>query len=326
MTLITPLHGMAGIARPTTARAAVAPSIMRAAEAWHRGPAPTALGGVIGLRDVRPATATVVIDGAELLANPRLPDNAVGARWGVPLTGSVFEPLPRPAVSLEHVDQGRLGDCGFVATMGSVAHYDPVHMRGMVREAGDFVIVDFPDRSVAVTRELPLRGLTDEPMYAGKGSDDAVLWPAYVEKAQAARAAEGYMSLKGCKASTAFLHLYGVQPVKLPAHAGGPMTDALQALREGTPVVLSTRGTKTAPPELAARMDAINLHRTHAYVPIAAGVDEAGEATVTLFNPWGHLHPTRPVTRTELREMVVRAYTPSTERSYPLPRAASAAS
>ncbi|MBC7461553.1 MAG: hypothetical protein H7287_09355 [Thermoleophilia bacterium] len=46
----------------------------------------------------------------------------------------------------------------------------------------------------------------------------------------------------------------------------------------------------------------------------------------TIANPWGHLHPTRALTRAELAEMVVRSYTPAAERSYQLPRAASAAS
>ena len=253
-----------------------------------------------------------VIEGVELLSNPRLP-RGVKASWGVPGGNSTLFSQGAPRVSIEHVDQGALGDCWNIAGHGAIAHRRPAVFEGMVREAGEHIIVDLPGRPIAVTRELPLDG-AGSPRFGGSGPDDPVLWSAYVEKAQATLTGSGYQGLAGGYTKDAFRQLLGVEPVKV-ASRGTIVDDVAHAVQSGQPVAISTHPPSAISPELAARMEALNVKPNHYYIPTE--VHGSGEATrVELFNPWGKKHPKEPIGASDLRAIFDGLDTPDTYVRY----------
>ncbi|MCW2925122.1 MAG: peptidase calpain [Thermoleophilia bacterium] len=250
----------------------------------------------------RPISSKVIgaVEGAKLLSNPSLPARTA-ARWGVPTHGTLFGTAPGPRVSIEHADQGALPDCWNVAGIAAIAHRRPEVFERMVREVGDHIVVDLPGRSVAVTKELPLTP-SGKPAFAASG-DDGVLWPAYVEKAQAAVSRGGYRALGGGQTRFSFRDLLGTDPVRVPSR-GSIHDDVVHHLRAGTPVTLSAKKLTSA------AMRAANVHGDHYYVAVEE-IGRDGSSRVRLFNPWGEKHPTRALDARELAAMFSGLDTPN---------------
>lgn len=301
MPSITPLARIAGSAR--TATTGPASELLPEAARMARGTA---------ARQAAPGSRVLdVVEGVELLANPRLPDKLSTRVWGVPEGATVFGRRPDARVSIEHIDQGTLGDCWSLSTMGALAHREPEVIANLVRESGDHVIVAFPDRPVAVTRELPLEH--GEPRFAATGNDDPVLWPAYVEKAQAALAPDGYRSLDGGFASEAFQLLLGRAPRDVDA-AGSIARDLERAYGKGLPTVIGSRIEGDFPASIAKRMEQLDVLDTHYYT--VRDVRGSGDDMVaTLFNPWGDTHP-QPLGPSDLTALFDDLTTPAAARAY----------
>jgi len=256
----------------------------------------------------RPIQSSVIgmVDGVELLSNPRTTKEISKHAWGVPTEGGVFGAGQYGRVSLEHVDQGALGDCWNVAGMGAIAHRRPEAIEQLVRESGDAVIVNLPERPVAVTKELPLQD--GSPVYGGSGPDDPVHWPAYVEKAQAALARDGYRSLEGGWARESFDQLLGTTSKEVTGSSR--IIDDIEArFAAKEPLAIATRSDDTA------RMQELNVHGNHYYV-VKDVKGTGAERQVELHNPWGDKHPTKALTADELDEMFEALDTPSVHSFY----------
>ncbi|MCW2972813.1 MAG: peptidase calpain [Thermoleophilia bacterium] len=265
------------------------------------GAALAVAGVVLGVRLLRPVASKVIgtVEGVELLSNPRMSRSTQKVySWGVPKEGTVFGVAPKPAVSIEHVDQGGLGDCWNVAGMGAIAYREPETITNMVRESGDHVIVALPNRTVALTRELPLRSQDGGPGYAGRLQDDPVLWPSYIEKAQAAVLPNGYRSLEGGFGRTSFEQLLGAAPASRRS-TGSVTQDIAAAFRTDRPTVVGVR----------SNVHEVNLHGSHEYV-VTDVAGEGADLKVTLFNPWGEQHPTRALGEADLRGVINEVATP----------------
>lgn len=277
------------------------------------GAAAVALAGVAILKWPIASKVVGAVDGVDLLSNPRLPRGFAGRGWAVPEHGSIFGPPPGARVSIEHVDQGALGDCWNIAGFGAIAHRRPDVFEGMVREVGEHVVVDLPARSVAVTRDLPI-GRTGGPAFGGSGPDDPVYWPAYVEKAQAAVARNGYRSLEGGITSTSFRQLLGNEP-RQAASRGTILDDIAHHVRAKQPIAIATHSTMTADRATRRRMAELGIAANHYYVPTRV-TGQGAEARVALFNPWGKDHPREPVGLQDLQRIFQRVDTPDEYVSY----------
>jgi hypothetical protein len=262
-----------------------------------------------------------VVDGVQLLANPATPDTVKGIVWGVPKNGSMWGIAPR--VSVEHVDQGFLGDCWDVAGMGGIAVARPDEIDGkIVQEFANHVVVRVDGKHVAISKELPL--INGTPAFAGAEDVDRVYWPAYIEKAQAALLPDGYNGLKGGRSTTTFEQLLGSDAKLQPGTPGGPFADGATAFADRVPVALGSVPETGRSPELTKLMTDLNVHGNHAYVVVKRGLTDAGEPTIRLFNPWGHKHPVRDLTASEVNQMFRVSYTPDALRAYPKPTTAAA--
>jgi hypothetical protein len=244
------------------------------------------------------------IEGVDLLSNPPIPRHAKGVKWGMPSSGSTFGAAPGPKVSIEHVDQGVLGDCWDVSSMGAIAHRKPEVFEGMVKDVDDkHVIVHFPERSVAVTKELPM--LDGSPAFGGSKPDDPVYWPAYVEKAQAAIRPGGYKALEGGNSWRAFHELLGTEPVQ-GSSAGSVFDDALRLGRDKPPMTMSTKDPARLSSAAKERMEALQVFDDHSYV--AKDITDEG---ADLYNPWGRKHPNGPLSREDVNAIFDGVDTPT---------------
>jgi len=294
-------------------------------------PLPVALGGigaaVVGVAGIailrRPQASKVIgaVNGVEVLSNPRLVKGVAKDSWAVPSTGSVFGIAPAPRVSKEHVDQGFLGDCWNIAGMGSIADRTPKAIEGLVEEAGDYVIVHMPGRSVAVTRELPWR--KGEPAFAGSDQSDPVYWAAYVEKAQAAVAPNGYRSLVGGHPRITYRQLLGSDP-QVRRVEGSPAAHIAELNATGQPITANTRSKAQLSRGDVKRARKLNVILNHSYIvrreggTLAPATDSARGARLLtkLFNPWGGKHPKRPVPEADVQRLFASVETPLEVRTF----------
>lgn len=245
------------------------------------------------------------VDGVRLLGNPNAPTDVTNWAWKTPTGGSVYGTTPK--VSLEHVDQGALGDCWNIAAMGAIAHRQPGALERLVREVGDDVVVDLPRGPVAVTKELPIRD--GSPVFGGSKPDDPVFWPAYIEKAQAAIRPDGYRTMEGGQAWRAFDELLGTSA--RPTTSTGSIGDDLaEAHAKGEPLTIWTYDKPELTPEVARRMDDAGVHDNHVYV-VTNVTGRGDDVRAELFNPWGRAHPTRAMDADDLRALFGGMDTPS---------------
>jgi hypothetical protein len=248
------------------------------------------------------------VNGVDLLSNPCLTKDARDAKWLAPTDGSIYGIAPAPKVSIEHVDQGDLGDCWDVSGMGAIAHRQPAALEHMVEEVDDqHVIVHLAEKSVAITRELPMRDGT--PAFAGSKQDDQVFWPSYIEKAQATQVRGGYRGLEGGNARDTFRQLLGADPVAGDT-SGSTFEDALRLGADKPPMTMATRDPGELDAATTARMEELQVYDDHSYIVNDLLGSDPSSAKIDRFNPWGHKHPKQPLGREDIDRIFHAVDTP----------------
>lgn len=228
-----------------------------------------------------------------LRPEPPLPGRDRFARFAVP-EGTFWarnraSDAAAAKLRLSAVDQGYISDCFFEATMGALALKQPTKLHDLMTWHHDRIDVTLPGRApFAMSRALPLSH--GEIIYSARGGN-AVLWPAYLEKAAAMVMPEGYRSLdNGGQVADAFELLTGHRPRTVAAPEPGSLVADIRArLRDGHPVVVATRhaGEKS---RTGRAMAHAGLYEDHAYV-VEASPTINGKPMLRLWNIWGFDHP-----------------------------------
>ncbi|HOD83027.1 MAG: Bifunctional hemolysin/adenylate cyclase precursor [Planctomycetes bacterium ADurb.Bin126] len=192
--------------------------------------------------------------------------------------------------SADDIDQGQVGDCWLMASMGAVAQTDPNAIRQTVVSLGDgtYAVRLGGENYYRVDGDLPTRTrASGTPTYAGFGVRGC-LWPAIVEKAYAhyRRGANTYASLGSGSATEAFkgLNQSGIGFRDLDSFNWFSVSDAAQSM-----IMLSCIASKLDSGHavcviIEQAAAASQLIEGHAYG--VASVDLAA-GTITLRNPWG---------------------------------------
>jgi hypothetical protein len=215
-------------------------------------------------------------------------------------SGNLFNGTPSRA----NMKQGQLGDCYFIAALGSIADSNPTAVSNMFVDNGDntFTVRFFASGGVAdyvtVNRQLPTfsNGVL---AYSGMGSrvNDAsnTLWIALAEKAYAQWNATGksgrdgtntYASIEGGWMGAVNAQVLGYNSTNHNLDSAG-QTALIAALNTNKAVTIGTRTGASAG----------GLVGSHAYT--VSGYN-ASTQTFTLVNPWGTSHPT-PLTWAQLQ-------------------------
>jgi hypothetical protein len=232
-----------------------------------------------------------------------LPALAGHARGYAHAMGSLFQVNP----TLENAKQGMIGDCYFIAALGSIASRNPQAIREMFDDNGDgtFTVRFFGRNSsgastadyVTVDRRLPTYS-GSILAYAGIGLSasqaSSVLWIGLAEKAYAQWNETGragrdgtnsYRGIEGGWMSNVNFQVLGYHSSN-HSFATSSQQTLINALDQGFAV---TTGTKTSVPS--------GLVASHAYS--ITGFQRA-TGKFTLHNPWGFMHPS-PLTWAELQ-------------------------
>ncbi|GAA2001809.1 hypothetical protein GCM10009799_31270 [Nocardiopsis rhodophaea] len=194
-------------------------------------------------------------------------------------------------VSMDHVNQGGLGNCWLLAGMGAVAEKHPELIKDMITENENKTFtVTFPDtgEQVTVTPDVVVNEINDP---AFSTPQDNVLWPAILEKAYAER--EGsFGETEGGFASNAMEMITG-NDSKTYDDVEEITEDDLAGLVNGrrTAVTFATPPRDEAEGELYdLKPHEGGLAPGHAYI-----VREVKDGKVSLYNPWGTSHVTMTI-------------------------------
>jgi hypothetical protein len=195
-----------------------------------------------------------------------------------------FSTLPLFADTPEYsdIDQGYLGDCYFLAALGSLADQDPGVIRQMIAPMGDgtYAVQFYRGSSAVYLRvdaDLPTSG--SSPVFAGLGPDNE-LWAALSEKAYAffRYNQNSYASIEGGWMGDVYAAVTGVGSPDVwtsgmsSASIATTISDYLAA---GHAMTLGTWSDARAP-----------FVGNHAYM--IKSIETAGSTTyVTVYNPWG---------------------------------------
>lgn len=202
----------------------------------------------------------------------------------------VFGPSGSP--SLDDINQGAIGDCWWLASMGALANTQEGRetIRNMITEnPNGTYTVRFPDgEQVTVTPFFPVKE-AGNIAYAQPNGDPPVIWPLILEKALAER--EGsYGELVGGWSSKGMEALTGQ---KSTTYDTGDITrEELQGWLDEGGVTVSSLPDDDA--EGKKPYEDGRFIAGHAYV--VQGITDDGR--VQLYNPWGNTHAT--VTMEEL--------------------------
>ena len=183
----------------------------------------------------------------------------------------------------DDIDQGGLGDCYFLASLGSVAKVNPDRIRQHIVELGDGTYaVQFSNTFIRLDGDLPTNG-SGSLVYAGLGTGNS-LWTAIMEKAFAyyrhgdsnyASIEYGWMD-EGYSAMGVGTNTLNVDGwYKLWNNSNNLWDYVNGELAAGKAVTIGTPG---GSPDLVGG---------HAYMVDRVYVDGYGTRRVVLRNPWG---------------------------------------
>ena len=214
------------------------------------------------------------------------------------------------AISLNDIDQGALGDCYFLSSIGAIAKdYPELFSLGkMVKEKGDKYVVTLYLRKdknsterTATEIEISKKALLNKdgtPIYAGKA--DGELWVIALERALAQEMG-GFDNIEGGRPENAMEMLTGKTAHKMvleeiPGSASEKRAYLLENLKtaqdEKYPVTFSSKGKDEAEKEIIdASGNMVTLFGGHAYT-----FEKLEGNTVTLYNPHGKNHLTLGMT------------------------------
>lgn len=217
-------------------------------------------------------------------------------------------------ISMNDVDQGQVGDCYYLSSVGAIAKDYPEMFelngnKSIVKEDGDNYIVtlylrqdkesmDRTPKEVKVSKKAFFKENGD-PLYAGKGDDE--LWVMILERAFAQEMGS-FDNIDGGLASNALEILTGKEAHKRSIESiSGSNSDKetyiLEQLKVAEekkyPVVIDTKGTGEEEIKVIdANGNEVTLFSGHAYT-----FDRLEGKTIHLYNPHGenHLHLTMDV-------------------------------
>jgi hypothetical protein len=219
-----------------------------------------------------------------------------------------------PPVSPTDLEQGYLGDCWFIASLGAIANRNPGLIEKMIQanDNGTYTVTFYDDGKpvrITVTPDLPtVKGdpvFVDNPQPSDAGDGVHELWPQIIEKA-AAQYYGDYTDLEGDWPAKALELVTGTEVTTydsgwLPWSEPDPPSanDLADVLTNGGAVLVSTDNKNRT----QLYKDNVLVQR-HAYY--VQSVDpKAG--TVTVVNPWG-LKGNPPITMTyqQFRDSFIR--------------------
>jgi|GEM_PF-2063822 len=219
------------------------------------------------------------------------------------------------------VQQGQIGDCYLMTSMGAIARANPALIENMVKgpDASGNYNVTFQDKgkpvTITVTPDLPLNS-SGNPAYAATPQEGgkAELWPALVEKAYA-QWKGGYPNIVHGNSANAMEAITGKKSSSLDV-GGATLADLEKRLNAGEAITAGTHDDiKFLGIDLPDGTDKPlykngTLVADHEY--FISGVDtKAG--TVTLRNPWGSGTPDIVLTEAQFRESFQYANTNPTK-------------
>ena len=209
------------------------------------------------------------------IAGQDIVDPEAGTRYRDFSTRPVFVDGPQ----FNDVRQGSLGDCYFLAAMGSLAESDPGIVGQMVAPMGDGTFAVRYYRSgqavyVRVDGQLP--GSSVSPRYA-RLTPDGELWVALAEKAYAQfrYGQNSYASIEGGWMDEVYQQVTGSWTTRLSPGAGNIASALADHLVAGHAVTVGTTNSPSSP-----------LVGLHAYMVKSVETD-GGQTYVTVYNPWG---------------------------------------
>ncbi|MDX2230752.1 MAG: C2 family cysteine protease [Leptolyngbyaceae cyanobacterium bins.349] len=233
----------------------------------------------------------------------------------VAATGTVYREvsgqLYQGGISVNDIDQGSLGDCYFLASLGAFAHDRPSVIQNMFIDNGDntFTVRFFkPDGSadyVTVDRFLPVNTLTNRLEYAGRdreglwNSATNELWVALAEKAYAQVNQSGYIGQDNTN-TYAGIDSGWMAPVmqQITGASSGDRNVTAMTATELINLVNSATTPITAGFVSGGGFGVVN---SHAYTITSYN---ATTGQFRLHNPWGNTHA--DVTYSQLRSLNAR--------------------
>lgn len=206
-----------------------------------------------------------------------------------PISGSLFQ----NGISTTDIKQGQVGNCYFLATLGSIAHEQPSYIQNMFIDNGDNTwTVRFKNGAnwdyVTVDRYLPTNS-SGNLVYASQGRNFAntanELWVALAERAYAQIGESGWT--RGTSRTNSYASIEGgwmtyviTQVTGLSSQWGSITSVTQQTLIDWVNSnKIVTLGTNSAPGN--------NLVGYHAY---AITSYNAASGTFFVRNPWGTQH------------------------------------
>ena len=183
--------------------------------------------------------------------------------------------------SRNDVNQGGVGDCWFLAALGSTASANPQYIRRSIVDMGDGTyIVQFYEgsskRYYRVDNDLPVLTGTFNLAYAGAGVEGC-LWVAMMEKAYAFHEGGGcYSGIDGGYADTAFDDL-GIANQEIDVDEDNVMQTIKDLLAAGCAVTISSNWS----------IDGWDLGEPYVWSHVYTVVSIGNDGSITLRNPWG---------------------------------------
>ena len=188
---------------------------------------------------------------------------------------------------MDDINQGSVGDCYWLAGLGSLAMTDPELIEQSVTELGDGTYaVRFYDNSynevyLRLDGDLAVRGSWSTSLSYAKQGNDGEIWAPVLEKAYAyyRYGENSYASLSGGWMSEAYRHVGGssYSTYSLGYRSEQNIWDTFeQHLDAGHAITLGSKSSPATP-----------IVGGHAYV--VESISQTSEGTfVTVFNPWGY--------------------------------------
>jgi hypothetical protein len=208
------------------------------------------------------------------------------------------EPGDAGDVDDKDINQGYIGDCFLLASIGEIARVSPAMIKHMIKDNKDgtytvtlyqkegglwagiksaFGDPSFKAVAVTVDGNFPAGGSASPNAGQDVVGGKKEIWPQLIEKAYA-KLHGGYSGIdKGGSPQDALEALTG-HKVKEKSVGGVSLKDLQAAFQAGKPIVMNTPDKPTLP---------YNLVGDHAYMLDDIVVDAKGAAQIKLRNPWG---------------------------------------
>jgi hypothetical protein len=217
-----------------------------------------------------------------------------GAQWTW-----LNEQLGADAASLSEINQGEVGDCWFIASIGAELQQDPNFVRDHIHDNGNgtYTVTFYDDgKPVQVTVDGQIPTDRDGAGSPGAHTDsswdsDGPLWLAIYEKAYANYKGGSYEDIEGGWGDQGMSDLSGVDADRHDNDLfdGPSLEDIQQQLADGHPVTVGTRddsGFWWWQDDDDDRVDGGKLVSDHEYIVKEVDQTDSGWQIV-LRNPWG---------------------------------------